>query len=65
VHPALTTMRVDIAELGAYAMRVLLQTRTGGDVASTDVEDDARPIVPQLVVRESSVRAGTGTRHLT
>ncbi|MBJ6980717.1 LacI family DNA-binding transcriptional regulator [Luteimonas sp. MC1572] len=65
VHPALTTMRVDIAELGACALRVLLQARSGGDAGDAGVEDDVRPIMPQLVVRGSSVRADAGARPRT
>lgn len=49
VMPSLTTMRVNIAELGAHAMRVLLDLRDG-----EDVHDRLAPLVPQLIVRESS-----------
>ncbi|WP_407351334.1 LacI family DNA-binding transcriptional regulator [Luteimonas sp. R10] len=45
VHPSLTTMRVDIAELGGAALRALLQEHQGGRVTA---------LVPELVVRESS-----------
>ncbi len=51
VHPALTTMRVDIAELGACALRLLLQP-TG----SAGAEGAAGTIAPQLVVRGSCLR---------
>jgi LacI family transcriptional regulator len=52
VNPALTTMRVDIASLGARALQLLLQhPGLGGDPA-TPV--DASALVPQLVVRDSS-----------
>ena len=49
VMPSLTTMRVNIAELGAHAMRVLLDLRDG-----EDVHDRLAPLVPQLIVRDSS-----------
>ena len=49
VHPALTTMKVDIAELGGQALRTLLQA--GHDPGTT------LSISPELVVRESSRRA--------
>lgn len=49
VMPSLTTMRVNIAELGAHAMRVLLDLRDG-----EDVHERLAPLVPQLIVRESS-----------
>ena len=49
VHPSLTTMRVDIAELGARALRALLdpQTEQAQTPAST------RGLQPALVVRDS------------
>lgn len=48
VHPALTTMRVDIAELGGRAMRAL-QQRFAGEPAH------AAPLAaPELIVREST-----------
>jgi len=44
VHPSLTTMRVDIARLGADAMRLLLD----------EPASDRQPLrAPQLIVRES------------
>ncbi len=46
VHPALTTMRVDIAQLGADAMRLLLSP---GDASAA-----SPPRIPQLVLRASS-----------
>ncbi|WP_369977810.1 LacI family DNA-binding transcriptional regulator [Xanthomonas bundabergensis] len=57
VHPALTTMRVDIAGFGARAMRLLLAAlepqAAGADAPlSTD-------IAPQLIVRASSAQRGT------
>lgn len=47
VNPALTTMRVDIAELGARALRTLLEQEGPRD-------DTATRLVPELVVRDSS-----------
>jgi LacI family transcriptional regulator len=52
VNPALTTMRVDIASLGARALQLLLQHPGLGGEAATPV--DASALVPQLVVRDSS-----------
>lgn len=46
VHPSLTTMRVDIAGLGAGAMRALLD--------ADESQDASAPMAPALVVRESS-----------
>ena len=59
VHPSLTTMRVDIAELGGRALRALL------DGAALPPDDDgdmalAEPLVPQLMVRDSSVKDSGG-----
>ncbi len=51
VHPALTTMRVEIAELGARAIRMLL------DAEGQQAADPSKAsLLPLLVVRESSVR---------
>ena len=50
VPPGLTTMRVDIAALGADAMRRLLATADDGQA------DDV-PRAPQLVVRGSTAGA--------
>lgn len=49
VHPALTTMRVDIAGLGGLALRTLLQA---GHEPGTSLS-----VSPELVVRASSCRA--------
>lgn len=50
VHPTLTTMRISIAELGANALRRLLQ-----DIdAPGQPRPDAQPLVPELVVRSSA-----------
>ncbi|WP_213434935.1 MULTISPECIES: LacI family DNA-binding transcriptional regulator [Lysobacteraceae] len=46
VHPSLTTIAVDIAELGGLALRAL--------IAGTPL--DSAPIAPHLVVRESTQR---------
>lgn len=59
-HPPLTTMRIDIAGLGARAMRLLLQRiersrNTDGEVTSEDVP----ALQAELIVRGSSV-SGTG-----
>lgn len=53
--PALTTMRIDIAELGARAVTRLIDTITNG--AS---ERRAEALVPELVIR-STTREGPGT----
>ncbi|TDK19941.1 LacI family transcriptional regulator [Luteimonas aestuarii] len=53
VHPALTTMRVEIADLGARAIRALLeQVGDGAQDPRTHV-----PLVPKLVVRDSTTKA--------
>ncbi len=49
VMPSLTTMRVNIAELGAHALRLLLELQDG-----TDVRERLAPQVPELIVRRSS-----------
>lgn len=51
VNPALTTMRVDIASLGARALHLLLQHPALGE-SGTPV--DTAPLIPHLVVRDSS-----------
>lgn len=48
VHPALTTMRVNIAELGARAARLLIAQVAGEAAGETSV------IATELIVRESS-----------
>ncbi len=57
VAPSLTTMRVNMPELGAHAMRLLLALQNGEEVG-----DRLTPLVPQLVERNSSRRAGVD-RH--
>lgn len=62
VMPSLTTMRVNIAELGAHAMRVLLDLYAGEDVSEV-----LAPLVPELIVRESSAETSAeagDTAHL-
>jgi LacI family transcriptional regulator len=49
VAPSLTTMRVNITELGARAMRLLLDLQNGEDVSQR-----LAPLVPELIVRDSS-----------
>src|SRR3546814_14038592 len=52
-------MRVDIAELGGRALRALLE----GAAQSPDADGDmalAEPLVPQLMVRDSSVKRARG-----
>ncbi|MFC5578207.1 LacI family DNA-binding transcriptional regulator [Lysobacter niabensis] len=50
VHPGLTTMRVDIFGLGASAARMLLARLAGTE------PPQAQPLVPQLVVRQSTIQ---------
>jgi LacI family transcriptional regulator len=54
VHPALTTMRVDIAALGGRAMRELQQRF---DASAQPVQ--APLLVPELIVRESTTLASS------
>lgn len=48
VHPSLTTMRVNIAELGAQALRTLLPVISGQPTVAVS------PQLPELIVRASS-----------
>lgn len=50
VHPGLTTMRVDIFELGASAARMLLARLDGAEPPHLP------PLLPQLVVRQSTAQ---------
>lgn len=68
VHPTLTTMRVNIAELGARAARLLL-TRLSAEAGHQETQDSqqheeeprrSEPLRPELIVRESGVRRGGG-----
>ncbi|MGJ7903271.1 LacI family DNA-binding transcriptional regulator [Lysobacter sp. 1R34A] len=65
VHPTLTTMRVNIAELGARAARLLL-TQLGTEAAAQEQQPSMEeprqpePLRPELIVRESGVRRGGG-----
>ncbi|WP_058834853.1 LacI family DNA-binding transcriptional regulator [Luteimonas abyssi] len=56
VHPGLTTMRVDIAELGGRALRLLLD-RLGGEGTDGTPADERLPV--ELVIRESSRKRRT------
>ena len=59
VHPALTTMRVDIAGFGARAMQLLidaLEPQAASPAVDAALSTD---IVPQLIVRASSGQRGT------
>jgi len=58
VHPSLTTMRVDIAELGNRSLRALLESMAS-PADPGDGMDQGEPLVPMLMVRDSSV-AGVG-----
>lgn len=53
VSPALTTMRVHIAELGAQALETLVGIITNPGAASPP----AQTLTPELVVRQSTVRS--------
>lgn len=53
VHPSLTTMRVDIAELGARALLALIEQTAGREVPA----GATAALVPELVVRGSTARS--------
>jgi LacI family transcriptional regulator len=58
VHPPLTTMRVNIAELGGRAMtRLLAAIETDGEKSVP-----AQTLPPELIVRQSSARTAKGKR---
>ena len=50
IHPSLTTVRVDTAEIGRRAARYLLDVLDGKEAAESDV------VQPELMVRESTAR---------
>ena len=58
VTPALTTMRVHIADLGAQALETLVETIANPDAAGPP----ARMLTPELVVRQSTERAPLDAR---
>ena len=58
VHPSLTTMRVDIAELGARALKALLEIEASGH---TDTATQSVLLEPALVIRDSSGSAASLT----
>lgn len=58
VHPALTTMRVDIAGFGARAMQLLLGALEPHAAPAASAAA-ANAIAPQLIVRASSAQRGT------
>lgn len=61
VHPSLTTMRVDIADVGGRALRMLLDGMgSPGDTGAGGAE--AEPLAPKLMVRDSSVAGAQGKR---
>lgn len=54
VHPALTTIRVNIAELGARAARLLI-ARIASDATADEASAEPSVLATELIVRESSV----------
>lgn len=56
VHPSLTTMRVDIAELGASALKALLEIEVSGHASTAAV---AVLLEPAIVIRDSSGAAAS------
>lgn len=58
VHPSLTTMRVDIAELGARALKALLEIEAAGE---TEIAVHTALLEPALVIRDSSGTAATSS----
>jgi len=56
VHPSLTTMRVDIAELGARALKALLEIEVPESAGSAT---NIALLEPALVIRDSSGTAGS------
>jgi LacI family transcriptional regulator len=60
VHPSLTTIAVDIAELGGRALRMLL---AGREQPATETLATTHLIAPHLVARESTQRRGVAQRR--
>jgi LacI family transcriptional regulator len=60
VHPSLTTIAVDIAELGGRALRMLL---AGRERPATESPPATELIAPHLVARESTQRRGAAQRR--
>ncbi|MBC7656486.1 MAG: LacI family DNA-binding transcriptional regulator [Frankiaceae bacterium] len=56
VQPPLTTMRVNISELGARALRALLD-------AGSESANDNSPIIPKLIERASSESSGRSSER--
>ena len=54
MHPALTTLRIDIGGFGAHALRLLLDEAVGEDATGSHC------LQPELMVRESTAAAAGG-----
>jgi LacI family transcriptional regulator len=59
VHPSLTTISVDIAQLGGRALRTLL----AGREIPAQPTDEATLIAPHLTARQSTQRRGAAHRR--
>lgn len=53
LRPALTTMRIDVAELGRIALERLIRT-----IDHDDADSSGETIVPELIIRDSCGHAG-------